>query len=99
MGSVNNEEEVSNKKSEHLLYLFSLANQWYTVWDRAGASPGSGVPSEHWVGCSTSTIVVIAYVNSAGDVLNEARLPLESREGSLKLRIRRDIITEDMLGC
>jgi hypothetical protein len=44
-------------------------------------------------------IVVIGYVNSADDVLNEARLPLESREGSLKLSVTRDIITEDMLGC
>ena len=43
-------------------------------------------------------IVVIGYVNSAGDVLDEACLRFESREGSLKLRIRRDIITEDMLG-
>ena len=42
---------------------------------------------------------MIGYVNSSGDVLNEVRLPLESREGSLKLSIKRDIITEDMLGC
>jgi hypothetical protein len=41
---------------------------------------------------------VIGYVNSSGDVSNEARLPLESREGSLKLRIRRDMVTEDILG-
>ena len=42
---------------------------------------------------------MIGYVNSAGDVSNEARLPLESRDGSLKFSVTRDIITEDMLEC
>jgi hypothetical protein len=90
---------VENKKLEHLPYLFSLANfQWYTVWDRPdweGARHGG--PSEVCVGCSISAIVVVGYVNSVGDVLNEARVLFNS-EGSLKLSIRRDIITEDMLG-
>ena len=39
------------------------------------------------------------YVNSGVDVITEPRLRFRSREGSLKLSVRRDIITEDMLGC
>ena len=58
-----------------------------------------GVTSEVWDGYSNSTVVRIGYVNSAVDVITEARLLFKSREGSLKLSIRCDIITEDMLGC
>ena len=43
-------------------------------------------------------MVVIGNV-SVDEVINEARLLFKTREGSLKLSIRRDIITEDMLGC
>jgi len=72
------------------------------MWDWSsweGANPRYGGVSEVRVGCSTSAIVVIGYVNSPGDVSNEARPPFNSREGSLKLSVKRDIITEDMLGC
>jgi hypothetical protein len=44
-------------------------------------------------------MVVSGYVNSVGDVLNESRRPFNSRDGSLRLSMKRDIITEDMLGC
>ena len=57
-----------------------------------------GVLSKVWVGYSNSTVVVIGYVNSAVDVIVEPCLPFKSREGSLKLSISRDIITDDMLG-
>jgi len=40
---------------------------------------------------------MIGYVNAGVDVIDGARLPFKSREGSLKLSIRRDIITEDIL--
>ena len=58
-----------------------------------------GVPSEVCVVYSNSTVVKFGYVNSPVDVINEPCLPFKSREGSLKVSIRRDIITEDMLGC
>ena len=56
-----------------------------------------GVPSEVWVGYSNSIVVKFGYVNSPVDVKNEPCLPFKSKEGSLKLSVRRDIITEDML--
>ena len=62
-----------------------------------GAAPGYA-PSENWAECRSPAVVIIGYVNSA-DVISEARLPFKTKEGSLKLSVRRDIITEDMLGC
>ena len=38
-------------------------------------------------------------VVSSGVDVTGARLRFKSREGSLKLSIRRDIITEDILSC
>ena len=83
------------------LNTYCLASPWpIKGWpNREGTSSTHGVPSEVWVGYSNSTVVRIGYVNSTVDVITEARLLFKSREGSLKLSIRRDIITEDMLGC
>ena len=66
---------------------------------REGTCSMEGVPSKVWVGYSISTVVMIGYVSSAVDVIIEPCLPFKSRDGSLKLSISHDIITEDMLGC
>ena len=67
-----------------------------SLWSVNGTSYGTGQVGKE---PASDIFVVIGYVNSAVGVLNEARLPFKSKEGSLKLSIKRDIITEDILGC